>query len=111
MYLAEGGIFGAITLWLCTLLFWLIALWAYKRKTPMNFWAGVEVAPEKLTNVAAYNRENAIMWAIFGTGFFVSGVVTLFHVLAGGILIAIICIPGIGFLFWNYKRIYNKYKA
>ena len=111
MQLAEGGVLFAAISWLCAAIMWAMALWAFRRSTPMHFWAGSTVKPEEIADIPAYNRENGIMWLIYGAGLFVSGVVGLFYIIAGTILMVIVCGPGIGFLFWNYKRIYNKYKT
>lgn len=102
----ENILFASIC---CSLIFGLIALWAFKRKTPMHFWAGSEVKPEEITDIPAYNKENGMMWLIYAAAVF-SGVISLWSVGVGAVLLTVVCVPGIAFLIINYKRIYNKYK-
>ena len=105
----ENTLFAAIC-WFCTLIFALIALWAFKRKTPMHFWAGSEVKPDEITDIPAYNKENGMMWLKYTVAMFFSGVVSLWSVGIGAILLTVVCVPGIAYLVVKYKRIYNKYK-
>ncbi|MDR2167589.1 MAG: hypothetical protein LBE35_07055 [Clostridiales bacterium] len=88
-----------------------VALWAFRRKDPMHFWAGKEVKPEEITDIAAYNRENGIMWAIFTASFVVAAVLSLFSVAAGGILVGILSTAGLVILIIVYKKIYGKYEV
>lgn len=111
MEFAEGGILFAFISVACAIPMWAIALWAFKRSTPMHFWAGSTVKPEEIRDILAYNRANGIMWLVYGTGLFLSGIIGMFHILTGVAIMIAVCVPGTGILFWNYYRIYNKYKA
>ena len=55
-----GENFGAILLTVCCLaagaIFFGIGVYAGRKKGPMNFWAGEQVAPEIVTDIPAYNR-------------------------------------------------------
>jgi len=105
----ENILFAAIC-WFCALILGLIALWAFKRKTPMHFWSGSEVKPEEISNIPAYNKANGMMWLKYTAATVFSGAVSLWSVGIGAILLTVVCVPGIAFLVINYKRIYNKYK-
>ena len=107
--LSENMMF-AIICWLCSLIFGVIALWAFKRKDPMHFWSGSTVRPEEITDIPSYNRANGLMWGIYALFMVVTGIVSLFSLKAGTILLVIICFPGLIVLIIAYKRIYNKYK-
>jgi len=109
--MTNENIIFAVICWLCSLIFVVIALWAFKRKDPMNFWSGSTVRPEDITDIPAYNRANGLMWAIYAFCMVVAGFVSLFSVITGGILLVIICVPGITALIIVYNRIYNKYKS
>lgn len=111
MEIAAGGIFFAFISWLCAAIMWAIALWAFRRATPMHFWAGSTVKAEEICDVPAYNRENGHMWLIYGLGFVAAGLVGMFSLSAGAVLMVVLCVPGIGWLFWRYNKIYNKYKV
>ena len=106
---SESIIFAAIC-WFCALMFGLIALWAFKRKTPMHFWSGSTVKPEEIKDIPAYNKENGMMWLKYTAAIVITGAVSLWSVVIGAILLIVVCVPGIAFLVISYKRIYNKYK-
>lgn len=106
----ENIIFAA-SCWLCSLIFGVIALWAFKRNYPMHFWSGSIVRPEEITDIPSYNRANGLMWAIYTACMVVTGILSLFSIKIGAILLAIICGPGIVVLIVAYNRIYNKYKS
>ena len=105
----ENIVFAAICCG-CALIFGLIALWAFVRRDPMHFWAGSTVKPEEIADIPAYNRANGIMWTVYAVAMLLSGLAALFSIIAGVVLLLIVCLPGIVGLFIGYKRIYEKYK-
>ena len=52
--------FAAIV-WGSSLIIGFISLWAFRRKTPMHFWAGATVKPEEINDIPAYNRANGFI--------------------------------------------------
>jgi hypothetical protein len=109
--MSFANIIFAATCWLCSLIFGAIALWAFKRKDPMHFWSGSTVRPEEIADIPSYNRANGLMWAIFTVCMVVTGILSLFSIKIGAILLVIICVPGIIVLIVAYNRIYNKYRS
>ncbi|MEM5768635.1 MAG: hypothetical protein AAGU32_10175 [Bacillota bacterium] len=103
-------IFAAIC-WLCSLIFGVIALWAFKRKDPMHFWSGSTVRPEEIADIPSYNRANGLMWAVYAACMVVTGILSLFSTIIGAVLLAILCVPGIVVLVVTYNRIYHKYRS
>jgi len=101
----------AIIVCLTSLTFVPIIIWALKRKTPMHFWAGTTIKPEEISDIPAYNRANALMWAAYAIGFFASGIVALFSVIACVVVIFVLCFPGIFGLIIAHSMIYRRYKA
>lgn len=108
--MSFANIVFAATCWLCSLVFGAIAYWAFKRKDPMHFWAGSTVGPEEIADIPSYNRANGIMWTIYTLWMVITGVLSLFSITIGTLLLVILCVPGIIILIVAYKRIYNKYK-
>lgn len=106
----ENIIFATIC-WLCSLIFGGISLWAFKRKDPMHFWSGSTVRPEEIADIPSYNRANGLMWAIYTVCMVVTGILSLFNIITGVILLVVICAPGIVVLIVAYNRIYNKYRS
>lgn len=87
-----------------------IAIWAFKSKNPIHFWSGSTVRPEEITDIAAYNRANGLMWTVYAICMAVTGVLSLFSIsIAAGLLI-VISIPGTIVLILIYNKIYNKYR-
>ena len=94
----------------CSVLFTGIGIFAWKRKKPMWFWSGSTVREEELSDVAAYNRANGIMWIGFSVVLWISTVAGYLHGQAGGIVLIAGCIVGIPILPVIYGKIYNRYK-
>jgi len=109
--MSIANIMSAIICWLCSLIIGVIALWAFKRKDPMHFWSGSTVKPEEITDIPSYNRANGLMWTIYAGCIAVAGLISLFSIKIGAILLIIIFVPGIGILIAAYNRIFNKYKS
>lgn len=104
--MSFANIIIAATCWLCSLISGLIALWAFKRKDPMHFWSGRTVRVEEISDIPSYNRANGLMWAIYTVCMVVAGILSLFSIRIGVILLVIICVPGIVVLIVAYNRIY-----
>ena len=88
-----------------------IGVYAWNRKQPMWFWSGSKVEDDEISDIAAYNRANGIMWLVYSLPYWVSTFVGLDDVeLATGIVLvwALVSIP---FLILVYRWIYNKYSV
>lgn len=97
--------------WLCAAVFIGVALYAYRRKTPVNFWSTSAVGGDEIGDITAYNRANAIMWGIYGLIFIVIGVIgSLAYVDIAVYLMLTAVFLGIPVLIFTYSRIYNRYK-
>ena len=48
-----------------SLLFTGIGIYAWRRRKPMWFWSGSTVKESEISDIAAYNRANGIMWLVF----------------------------------------------
>jgi len=101
----------SVIMMICGALFAGIGLYAWKRKTPMHFWSGTKIKAGEISDVAAYNRANGIMWLVFSLGFWASAVLGCFNVPAAGILVMVSSLVGIPGLVIAYGRIYRRYKA
>ncbi len=107
----ERWIF-AICSWGCGALFWGIALYARRRKTPMHFWSGSTVKSSDIRDVAAYNRANARMWFWYGMAYMLCGLLGLWgRMTAAGVVMAVAALPGVFVLIAVYHRIEKKYRA
>ena len=115
------NIFGTIIMVLCNLIcagsFYGIGMWAAKRKDPMHFYSGTKVDPRTISDIPAYNQENAKMWKQFSIPFFLAAicsVVGLWERLSETISIILLiggCTIGIGWLMVRYNRILKKYQV
>ncbi len=108
--MSTGNVIVAAICWLCAIYFGLIALWAFRRKDPVHFWAGSVVKPEEIADIPAYNRSNGIMWLVYTACLFLTGVLSVVNPKIGAIAVGIMCVPGIFALVFVYKGIYKKYR-
>ena len=106
-------ILGIIVMVLCCLIcggtFLGLGIWAKKSKKPVHFYSGTTVDPQKVSDIPAYNSENAKMWMIYSIPFWISCVVSIFNVGAAAIIMSAACIPGFLWLIFRYRQICKKY--
>lgn len=107
---------GGLIIWCivefgCGLLFFGIGAYAKRREKPMWFWSGTDVDPSKITDVKAYNKENARMWQLYSLWYFASGVIYFWSEAIAITLLVLSCTVGIGILIATYNRIEKKYRV
>ena len=99
----------------CALTFFVIGIWAQRRKDPMHFYSGTTVDPKTVSDIPAYNMENAKMWKQFSIPFWLSGllgIVSFFEPRLFGLSTVFLMVGstfGIGWLVWKYSTIAKKY--
>ena len=92
-----------------SLLFTGIGIYAWRRKEPMWFWSGSTVKESEISDTAAYNRANGIMWLVFSLMLWISTVLGALNMKIGGILLIAGCMIGVPILPIIYGAIYRKY--
>ena len=95
---------------LCGAIFLGMGVYAAKKKTPMNFWSGVAVPSESISDIPAYNRAMGKLWGGYSVVWFLSGLVGLWQPLAATVLMCILGSGGAVVLALVYKRIEKKYR-
>ncbi len=103
-------VFSVITA-LCAAFFTGMGIYAWKRKKPMWFWSGSSVSENDISDVAAYNRANGIMWICYSSIFWLSTILGIFRMDMAGILLMVGGIAGSLVLIIAYRHIYEKYKS
>ena len=104
-----------ICTWGCAALCWFIGCHADKSEKPAHFWAGSEIDPSCVTDIAAYNHANALMWKRYSVPYWISGMLSCFGVvsdaftIAGAAVLFIACFPGLWFLIQKYRKIEKTY--
>ena len=103
-----------ITVWLVVsfglaLLFVSVAIHNVKRVSPAQFWPWQKVKQENLTDVAAYNKENASIWLTCAFLFAVNGVIGVFSRQLSAGLYLFFVFPGLFFLAQRYNKILRRY--
>lgn len=88
-----------------------VGVYAWNRKKPMWFWIEGPVKEAELSNVAAFNHENGIMWGVYSLIFWAAVLAGIWSSTAALILIAAGCVIGLPLLAFVYKRIYQKYRV
>lgn len=110
-----GIVFFLLCTWGCGIVFFVIGLHADRSSKPVNFWAGQELDPHRVTDIAAYNHENAVLWKRYSIPFWLSGAVFALEVvndafsIAGIIVLFSACFPGLLLLIRKYKQIEKRY--
>ena len=94
---------------LCAGIFYGIGVWAQRRKDPMHFYSGTSVDPMKVTDIPAYNQANARMWFTYSIPFWLSCVVSFFHLGAAVVIMGTACVPGFLWLIFRYQKICKTY--
>lgn len=107
----AGTIIWCISVFGCAFLFLGIGIYAEKRERPMWFWASTTVDVSKITDVKAYNKENARMWELYSLWYFASGIIYFWNEVISIVLLVLSCSVGIGILVGTYNKIEKKYKV
>lgn len=95
----------------CPMIFTLIGLVAWRRKTPMHFWSGSKVLPEEVTDVKAYNHAYALMWFVYTIPYWISTILVLKNRMLAGIILGVWALFGtIAMVAWYTMWIEKKYK-
>ena len=105
----AGTIIWCLVVFGCAILFLSIGIYANNREKPMWFWSGTVVDASTISDVKAYNKENAKMWIFFSLWFFAAGIV---HFFSKGLSIALLlasCFIGIPILVITFTKIEKKY--
>ena len=105
-----GAIIWYVTMFGCAALFFGIGLYADRLEKPMWFWSGSTVDAATLTDVKAYNRENAIMWKWYSAWYWVAGLAWIWSTTVALVAFFAGCSVGIVFLVRTYLKIEKKYK-
>ena len=99
----------------CGALFYGIGIWAQNTKNPMHFYSGTSLDPKMISDIPAYNAENARMWKLYSLPYFATGLLEVASVLDERLsIIALILLVtagtiGIIWLFRRYKKICDIY--
>lgn len=110
-----GMLITTVCSFLCAAIFYGIGIWAAKRNDPMHFYSGTTLDPNSISDVTAYNLENAKMWKTFSIQFWLSGLCGALSFLdnrLSTVSIALLiagCSVGIVWLVRKYHRILKKY--
>lgn len=88
-----------------------IGLYAMRRKELMWFWSGTTVLSAEITDIAAYNRANGVMWLAYSLLYWIAGLLGVWSPAVGGIVLGVAGIAGTAALVLVYGRIYRKYAA
>ena len=106
----AGDIIWYATMFSCAVLFCAIGVYAIKTEKAMWFWAGSEVDPTTITDVKAYNRENARMWFLYSLWYWIAGFAWIWSEAAALTVLVLGCTAGIPILVRTYRKIEKRFK-
>ena len=110
--MSFSGVLGLSgSCFVCGIVFLLVGIWAFCRKTPMHFWAGSTVPAESITDVKKYNKANGIIWTVAAIPYFISGIIAFFDFNLASIILTISCFGGLLFLFIAHTFIYKHFSV
>ena len=101
---------------LCAGIFYGIGVWAKNRKDPMHFYSGTTVDSRTISDIPAYNLENAKLWRTYSVPFFFCAVCAFGSIwtevlmTVSIVVLVIASTVGIGWLVWKYNKILSTYK-
>ena len=111
----AGVVIMLVCSWGCAALFYFIGRFADKNQKPIHFWAGTQIDPRHVSDIAAYNHESAVMWKLYSIPYWLAGFLSCFGVvsdaftIAGASVLFIACFPGLWFLIQKYRKIEKTY--
>ena len=88
-----------------------IGIYAIRRKKPMWFWSDSTVPEDTISDVAAYNRANGIMWLWYSAAFWIAGFLGIASPVAGVIVLGAACTIGLPVLVVVYRKILREYSV
>lgn len=95
----------------CGVLFFLIGVYARRKKTPMHFYAGTTVPSEEIADIPAYNRANGWLWQGYSLVFFLSAALWAASRIASLVCLILGSVAGIMILVICYHKIEKKYRV
>ena len=107
----AGAVIWYITMFACAASFLGIGIYALRIEKPMWFWSGSEVKAEEISDVKAYNRENARMWMLYSLWYWAAGILWHWSTAAAIWILMASCSVGIAILIASYMKIAKKYKV
>ena len=105
----AGRIICFISLLMCAIPFWAIAKYGKDSKDPISFWSGDATLKEKVKDIAAYNREMAVVYHKYGWAFFAAAVGGAVFPMVGIGIMALDATVGLWLVYRTYKKILQKY--
>lgn len=105
-----GMVIFCIIVFGCAILFLSIGLYAERLEKPMWFYSGTSIDPSEITDLKAYNKENARMWKRYSLWFFGSGIAYFWSIGLSLTLLVLACTLGMGILVFTYNNIEKKYR-
>ena len=104
----AGRIISFVCYFMCAAIFWAIAKFGKDSRDPISFWSGDTSLKGKVKDVAAYNREMAKVYTIYGWAYFAAAVGGAIPA-AGGVAFLALAMVGSVFVYRAYKKILAKY--
>ena len=104
-----GKIICAISFLMCAVPWWGIAKFGKDGKDPISFWSGDASLKGKVKDVAAYNREMAKVYTIYGWAYFAAVPGAVAHPLVGVAIMGLDITVGLFLVYRTYKKILAKY--
>ena len=95
---------------LCAVPFFLIGYLNRNSDEPITFFSGDESLKYRLGDIKAYNRQMSKLYRTYAIVILIPGFISLFNPGVAIVLLFIVCTLGLAFVYFQYKKILDKYK-
>ena len=106
----ENAGLWLVCMLVCAAIFVIRSVHAWWSSEPARLVTSMEVKPEEIRDVPAYNRDNGILWLCFSGIYLASAVIGLFSVKAAAWFTLIGVLLGGVALVFAYLHIFTRYK-
>ena len=103
------GIIGLVACIMCSIPFWIIAVYDKDGREPIGFWSGDKTLKDKVKNVPEYNKEMAELYKKCAIAFLLAGIGCMISMPVGVAMILFDCTIGIYLVYRSYKKSLKKY--
>ena len=103
------NIIALVSCLMCAVPFFIISIYNKDSREPISFWSGDTSLKGKVKNVREYNQEMAALYHKCALAFCITGLIFIFSMVFGTVLLCLECSVGILLVYRNYKRILNRY--
>ena len=98
-----------VIMWTGAAVYFIAGIHIMKSRKPARLSIFTEIPSDRVTDLAAYNREVGKMWRVLSAVFFAGGIAEGFKPAFSLLIFALFCTLGVGVSAWRQSKIEEKY--